>query len=138
MSQKKNVRNALFIAGAMIGLSLIVVFADKAGYIGDETGKRVIQVAIGLMVVYFSNLAPKTLEPLSEGRDPARVQALQRFTGWALVLGGLGYALAWMVAPIEHAAIISMAILGSALLLVVARCFWTVKNRSGNQPPLEP
>ena len=138
MSQKKNVRNAILIAGAMIFLTLLVVSADKAGYIGDATGKRVIKVAIGLLVVYFSNLAPKTLEPLSEGRDPARVQALQRFTGWALVLGGLGYALAWLVVPIEHAAIVSMAILGSALLLVVARCLWTIKARPGSQPPLEP
>lgn len=138
MSQKKNVRDALLIAGALIVLTLIVTFADKAGYIGDETGKRVIQVAIGLIVVYFSNLAPKTLEPLSDSCAPARVQALQRFTGWALVLGGLGYALTWLLVPIDHAAITSMVILGAALLLVVARCFWTFRTRPGSQPPVEP
>ena len=129
MSQKKNVRNALLLAGALLGLTLLVVVADKTGTIGDSTAKRIVQMAIGLIVVYFSNLAPKTLEPLSEGRDPARVQALQRFTGWALVLGGLGYALAWLVVPIDHAAITSMAILGTAVLLVVTRCAWTLKAR---------
>ena len=122
-------KKALLFAGALIALTLAVVALDKGGHIGDQTSKRVIQVAIGLMVVYFANLAPKTLEPLTERVSPARGQALQRFSGWALVLGGLGYALAWLVAPFDYAAITSMAILGTCFLLVVGRCAWTFKTR---------
>lgn len=129
MNRKNSIRNALLIAGALIVFSLLVRFADQAGYIGDETSRRTIQVALGLIVVYFSNLAPKTLEPLSESCDPARVQALQRFSGWTLVLGGLGYSFAWLLAPIDYAAVTSKLILGTSLLLVVARCAWTLRTR---------
>ena len=124
-----SIRSALLLAGAMIVLSLAVVYADKAGYLGEETSQRVIQVASGLLVVYVANLAPKALEPLSASCEPSRVQALQRFSGRTLLLGGLGYSLAWLVVPIDHAAVTSMAILGTCLLLVVARYAWTVKGR---------
>jgi Ca2+/Na+ antiporter len=127
------IRTALLIAGTMLAFSAALVFADKAGYIGDETAKRAVQVAIGLILVYFANLAPKTLEPLADSCDPSRVRALQRFSGWALVIGGLGYSLAWLVVPIDAAAIVSMAILGTCLLLVVARCAWTLKSRGQDQ-----
>ncbi len=128
------VRNALILAGAMLAFSAAVAFTDKAGYIGAETAQRVIQVAIGFMVVYFANLAPKTLEPLVAGCEPSRIQALQRFCGWTLVLGGLGYSLAWLVAPIEHAAISAIAILGTGVLMVAARYAWTLGTRGRDQP----
>ncbi len=99
--------------------------------------QRAIQAAIGLVVVYFANLAPKTLEPLSESCEPSRVQALQRFCGRSLVLGGFGYSLAWLVVPIDYAAITSMAILGTGVLLVAARCAWTLKTRKRRQPLAE-
>lgn len=129
-------RSALLLAGSLIALTLAVTFADKAGYIGDDTSKRIIQVAIGLLVVYFANLAPKTLEPLSATCEPARLQSLQRFTGWALVLGGLGYSLAWLVLPIERAGIWSMALLGTGLLAAAGRSIWTI-NASRRQRPGE-
>lgn len=132
-----SLRNALVLAGLMILFTAAVVFADKAGYIGDETAKRAVQIAIGLVVVYCANLAPKALEPLSASCDPARVQALQRFSGWTLVLGGIGYALAWLVVPFDYAAITSMAILGTGFLLVVGRYAWTVKTRGPRQPGTE-
>ena len=128
------IRSALLLAGAMLAFTVIVVVADKTGFIGDEISQRAVQVAIGLIVVYCANLAPKTLEPLASSCDPARVQSLQRFSGWAIVIGGLGYSLAWLIAPIDYAAITSMAILGTSLLLVLARCAWTLKSRGQNQP----
>lgn len=115
------------MAGAMLAFSAVVALADKTGYIGDETSQRAIQIAIGLVVVYCANLAPKTLEPLNSSCDPARVQSLQRFSGWAIVIGGLGYSLVWLIAPIDYAAVTSIAIVGSSLLLVLARCVWILK-----------
>ncbi len=129
------IRTALLLAGALIVFSLAVIFADKAGYIGDETSQRAILAAIGLIAVYFANLAPKTLEPLSANCEPSRIQALQRFCGRTLVLGGFGFSLAWLVVPIDYAAITSMAILGTAVLLVVARYAWTLKTCERRQPP---
>ena len=129
-----NVRSALVMAGLMLAFTVIVVVADKAGFIGDETSQRAVQVAIGLVVVYCANLAPKTLESMTSRCDPAKVQSLQRFSGWSLVIGGLGYAMTWLVAPIEYAGVTSMAVLGASLLLVLARYAWTLKSRADNQP----
>jgi len=131
------IRSALLLAGLMLAFTLAVVFADKAGYIGDETSKRAVQVAIGFLVVYCANLAPKTLEPLATACDPSRIQSLQRFCGWTLVLAGLGYSLVWLIVPIEHAGVSSMAILGAGVLLVAARYLWTFKGRERNQPRAE-
>jgi hypothetical protein len=73
---------------------------------------------------------PKALTPLASLRcDLATEQALRRFAGWALVLGGLGYASAWLVAPIESARYWAIAALGSALLLVVVRYGLIVMRR---------
>lgn len=53
--------------------------------------------------------------------DPAIEQSLRRFSGWAIVLGGLGYAGALLIAPLDRAPYLSIAFLGSALLLVLVR-----------------
>lgn len=67
-------------------------------------------------------MVPKALTPFARLRcDPEKEQSPRRFTGWALVLGGLGYATAWMFAPIASARLLAIAALGSALLLVVVR-----------------
>lgn len=129
------IRNALILAGALIAFSLAMAWANSAGHIDDETARRATQVAAGLIAVYFANLAPKTLEPLSAGCEPSRVQALQRFSGWALVLGGLGYSLAWLAAPIEHAGTISKVLLGTAVLLVMARLAWVLVTSRRHRRP---
>ena len=107
---------------------------ELAGWPGCGSSRRFIASAMGLVVVYFANLAPKTLEPLTAGCNPARVQSLQRFSGWALVIGGLGYSLVWLLAPIEFARVVSIAILGTCLLLVIARFAWTLRGRRQKQP----
>ena len=131
------VRSALILAELTPASTLAVVLADKTGYIGDETSKRAVQVAMGLIVVYCANLAPKTLEPLATTGDPARIPALQRFCGWTLVLAGLGYSLAWLIAPIEHAGVYRWRSSAPEALLVAARCLWTFKGRERNQPRAE-
>jgi hypothetical protein len=59
--------------------------------------------------------------------DPAREQTLRRFGGRALVLGGLGYALAYALAPIVIASTLAICLLAPAVLVVMgisARCAW--------------
>lgn len=53
--------------------------------------------------------------------SPATEQSIRRFTGISLVLGGLGFALAWMVAPIDAANAVAGTVLGVALLVVALR-----------------
>ena len=132
-----NIRNALLLATSIIALSAALAFAVKSGWIDVETSERVSGVAMGLVMVVVANLVPKTLEPLSAGCSPAKVQAMQRFSGWTLVLGGLGYSLAWLVAPLAYAAVSAMAILGTGVLLVAARWAWTLKSRSDSGRPAQ-
>jgi hypothetical protein len=123
-------RSALLLAGSIIAVTLALALAGNAGYLADETDRRTFQIMLGLIVVIFANLSPKTLAPLSETSEPSKAQAQKRFTGWTLVIGGLGYALAWLVLPINSAGIWAMAVLGTSLLLVVARCTWSFNRRS--------
>lgn len=112
---------ALIGAAFILTASAALAFASP-GVISQELASRVWGVILGAIVVLYANAAPKTLTPLARMRcDPATEQAVRRFSGWAIVVGGLGYAGAWLVAPLEHAQLLSIAVLGSALLLVMAR-----------------
>jgi hypothetical protein len=122
-------RKQLLLAGSLVAFSVAVTLAEKLGAVAGTSAERAIQVAIGLIVVYFANLAPKTFEPACVGCDPARVQALQRFSARTLFLGGLGYVVSWLVVPFEHAATVSITILGTCVLLVLARYLWTIRTR---------
>lgn len=65
---------------------------------------------------------PKALAPLIQMRcDPASEQAMRRFTGWTLALGGAGYAVTWIIAPLQHANALSGGRLCTALMVVIAR-----------------
>ncbi len=127
------IRNAITLAGLMITVSLALAMAVRADWIGGDAMERMQGVMMGLIVMVFSNLAPKTLEPLASGCDPSRKQAIQRFSGWTLVLGGLGYSLAWLVLPIAYAGTVAMVVLASAVALVVARVAWFALNRTRTQ-----
>jgi membrane protein DedA with SNARE-associated domain len=60
---------------------------------------------------------------------------MRRICGWALVLGGLGYTLAYALAPIAIASTLAMCLLAPAVVVVasiVARCAWMRIARSGD------
>ena len=70
---------------------------------------------------YVGNGLPKMLTPLSVLQcDGARAQAFQRFAGWTWVLSGLAFATAWMVLPIGLAKPVSLVVLVSGMVIVVA------------------
>lgn len=113
----------LVTAGALLLASYALSRASPA-IISVDCAQRVLGVMMGALVVLYANSAPKILSPLSSltaGCSAEGEQALRRFTGWALVLGGLGYMGAWLFAPIAHAAVIALALLGLAFALVVVR-----------------
>ena len=132
------IRNALILAGLILAVSLSLALAVRADWIESGTMERMKGVMAGLVVVVFSNLAPKTLEPLSgSGCNAARKQSLQRFSGWTLVLAGLGYSLAWLVLPMSLARTVAMVVLASGVALVVARVAWVAATRNRPQPSEE-
>jgi hypothetical protein len=114
---------ALIVAGALIGVAIALRLLSPA-YLSPEFATRTMGVLLGGLVVAYSNRAPKALGPLLQRRDPAEEQAMRRFAGWSLVLGGAAYAVAWIAAPLAHANLISASLLATALLLVVVRHAW--------------
>lgn len=110
----------LVIAGALLLASYALSRASPA-IISVDCAQRVLGVMMGALVVLYANSAPKILPSLAASCSAQGEQTLRRFTGWALVLGGLGYMGAWLFAPIAHAAVIALALLGLAFALVVVR-----------------
>lgn len=110
----------------LIALSLIAIAAALKILAPERTelAPRVLGVMSGLVVVFYANAIPKTLTPLAKLQDPARHESLQRFVGWCLVLGGLGYALAWIAVPFDFVVPVAIVLLGSSLAVALGRCFW--------------
>ncbi|MFQ5525170.1 MAG: hypothetical protein ACE5GX_02805 [Thermoanaerobaculia bacterium] len=129
-----SIRNALIFAALIISFSLALAFAVNLDFIDVATSERAQGVVLGLVLVICANLVPKTLEPLSARCDPSTQQALQRFSGWTLVLAGLGYSLAWLVLPIERARIPAMAIVAVGVVLVAGRLAWALTKRQPARP----
>jgi exopolyphosphatase/pppGpp-phosphohydrolase len=115
---------ALLIAGGVLAISAALRLLSPE-YISAELARRLLGVLLGGLVVVYANAVPKALLPLLQLRcDPAAEQALRRRTGITLLLGGVAYALAWLLAPLATAALMSATLLGAAVLLVVARLGW--------------
>jgi hypothetical protein len=49
-----------------------------------------------------------------------------------LVLGGLAYAVVWLLAPLPWAQVLAMAALLTAVVLVAARVLWSVRSNSNS------
>jgi hypothetical protein len=109
--------NAIVIIVIAVALKLL-----SPNYITPNLATRLLGVLLGAVVVIYANAVPKALSPLIRMRcDPVAEQAMRRFTGWSLALGGLGYAVAWFVAPIGSANTIAVCLLGASVLLVLTR-----------------
>lgn len=79
-------------------------------------------VLTGLVLAAMGNLVPKILKPLAARRcGHLESQSVRRFTGWAFVLAGIGYAIAWLVLAPRVAELVATAICATALALVLLR-----------------
>lgn len=108
-------------AALIIAISAALAWLSPA-HISTELSHRLLGVLLGAVVVIYANAVPKALASYTRlRRSPAAEQAARRFAGWSLVLGGIGYMLAWLFAPIAIANLIAGVLLGVALLLAVLR-----------------
>ena len=121
-------RNSILRGLIIASLIIVIAFALKLlspQYISPDLATRLLGVLLGAIVTIYANEAPKALTPLLRMRcDPVAEQAMRRFTGWSLALGGIGYAGAWLFAPIGSASTIAICLLGASMVLVVARFVW--------------
>lgn len=123
-ASRGTISRGLILAGLLLAASVALKLLSP-DYLSPELARRLLGVLMGTVVVVYANAVPKALSPLIQMRcDPAAEQAIRRFVGWGLALGGAAYAVAWVIAPIEDASVLSASFLGTALLLILARLAW--------------
>ncbi len=127
--------NVAFPLGrAMLAAAIIVAIAAALSwlapaYISAEMAQRLLGAMLGAVVVVYANAIPKLLISRARLRcDPAQDQAARRYAGRSLVLGGLAYILAWLVAPLALAALIGGAVLAMSWILAAMRCLRSRPN----------
>jgi hypothetical protein len=132
MTRTREIPRALWTAAGLIAAALLLKWLASAGLINGDVSERLIQVAIGVVLIFSANRVPKQLVKISDdGCEPSRRQSQRRLAGWAFVLAGLAYVVVWLVAPIDSAAIISLCIVGGTVLLVLVPCLWLFLRRRG-------
>ncbi len=122
------IRRSLLIAAIYLLTAVLLNELRQRQVVSAETVVRLIGMLMGSVVLVSANAIPKRLVPLARlSCDPAREQTLRRFGGRVLVLGGLGYTLAYALAPIAIDSTLAICLLAPAVLVVAgitARCAW--------------
>ena len=126
------IRRSLLIAAIYLLTAVLLNELRQRHVVGAETVVRLMGMLMGSVVFVSANAIPKRLVPLARlSCDPAREQTLRRFGGRVLVLGGLGYTLAYALAPIAIASTLAVCLLAPAVLVVAgitARCAWNRRS----------
>ena len=132
MSNLYPLGRALLAAAIILAVSAALTWLAP-DYISIAWSHRMLNAMLGAVVVVYSDAVPKALVARSRLRcPPAQDQAARRFAGWSLVLGGLAYSAAWLLAPIHVAGLIGGALLACALVLAALRCLRAGVTRTTN------
>jgi hypothetical protein len=131
MTSNIRLGRALLGAALIIGISATLAWLEPL-YISTEMSHRLLGAMLGAVVVVYANAIPKFLVGRARRNfSSAADQAARRFAGWSLVLGGIGYMLAWLFAPMGSAALIAGAILAGSLIAAIVRCLRIGSHRAG-------
>ena len=129
MIVNRSICRSLWVAAIYLLTAVVLNALRLRHVIGAETVERGMGLLMGAVVLVSANAIPKRLMPLVRmSCDPAREQNLRRFGGRVLVLGSLGFMLAYALAPIGMASTLAICMLAPATVIVavvVARCAWT-------------
>jgi hypothetical protein len=124
------IARGLLVAGGLLGVTVVLKLLSP-DHLSPEAVRRMLGGLLGAVVVAYANAVPKALTPLMQLRcDPAAEQALRRFTGRSLVLGGASYGVTWAIAPLPYANLLAAGFLATALLLVALRFALAKSSRS--------
>ena len=128
MIQHHQLRRLLSIVATYVVASAALNALQQHHVVSAETAVRLMGMLVGLIALVCANAIPKQLVPLARlSCSPAREQTLRRICGWAGVLGGLGYTLAYALAPFASAGKLANALLVPAVAVVAViavRCAW--------------
>jgi hypothetical protein len=113
-----SVSRTVVVAAVMMVIPLAVTLAHAYGLVSDrDLGLRATMIILGAYLAAVGNNLPRMLPPVaSMPGNAADIQAFQRFAGRAWVLGGLGFAIAWLALPIDTAVPVSAAVVAAALI----------------------
>jgi hypothetical protein len=126
----QRLRRAFLIAAIYLATSVVLNELRQHEFVSAGTVVRLMGMLMGLVVLVCANAIPKTLVPLARlSCDPAREQTLRRVVGWAGVLGGLAYTLAYALAPIAIAARLANSLLTPAVVVVAGIMAWCAWKR---------
>jgi hypothetical protein len=118
------IARGLLIAGLIL-VAAVALRLLSPDYLRADLASRSMGALLGMVVVIYANAVPKSLSPWVELRSGARLeQAMRRFSGWTLTLGGMTYAAMWLFAPVELANLLAGASLGLAFLLAIGCYAW--------------
>jgi hypothetical protein len=121
-------KHAFPLGRALLGAALIVASSAALkwatpDYLSPEWSQRLLGALLGFIVVFYANVIPKSLTSLARLRcTPQAEQAARRFAGRSLVLGGLGYVLAMLFAPLANMHLVGGVVLAVALAAALLRC----------------
>ena len=110
---------------ALLAAFAALVGAKEVGLLGPEPARRAVSALIGLLLVVCGNYLPKLTGAPSPDSGP--LGRADRAAGRLLMLTGLGFALIWVVAPLDWARSVGpLAGLGGGLLALTA---WALAAR---------
>lgn len=113
----RNVAFSLILAIGFVGICLAAALASSAELVSTDFPDRVAGVGTGLILALFSNvLAKRIAGAASPGKEGAK-----RFMGLAMVLAGLVYAGAFLLAPIDLAPLIGVGVVATAMIVTALR-----------------
>ena len=124
-SSRRNVTTSLVMAGAVLSVALCTKALEHVGWAaGSDIAARTTGVMVGAILVVLSNAIPKRM-------SSANALAMFRTIGRAFVIGGFGYACAWLVLPLRFAGTVGQVIVLASI--VVAAASYVGWRRSGDR-----
>ncbi len=121
---RRKIEQSIVLGATMLSLALIA----RLGWIDGlgDFGERSRGFMAGALVVFLANSIPKQA-------GTRRALAMRRAVGWAMVLGGLGYALAWLLLPLAYANEAAMFMVLLPMAYAMVRFFWFVYQCRSNR-----
>lgn len=119
----------LGLAAGFIGAALGLKFAAASGLIDADMATRAVQVLMGLVLVGYGNVLPKTLSrPRATAEGERRTQTALRTTGWTMTLAGLAWAGLWAFTPEAVARPLGMLAVAAALVTAIVLGLWACRS----------
>jgi hypothetical protein len=126
---------SMFTLGRLLlGSALYLLLALAIQKLGPycftaETVARLGGMWIAVPALLIANALPKKLIRLDRiACDAAQAQALRRFVARALVLGSVGFMLAYALAPLAIANSLATSLLAIAVIVTGLRILWSARR----------